>query len=239
MPSRDKGEGLGKTIKNATMKLLEIKNLNFTWPDGTVCFKNLNFCALKKEFILLKGPSGAGKSTFLRILARLEGNFERVMTYKSRPVESIAPQKYRRQVCFVQQTPALISGTVLENLLLPFQFICNKALPKPKEEVLRQRLDSLLLHDIRLDTPARQLSVGQCQRLCLLRATLPGPEILLLDEPCSAQDPESRKAVEDMLENLCNRGITIIMISHDMYTPRRAAYRTVFLKNNALEKEYG
>ena len=126
----------------------------------------------------------------------------------------------RSRICYLQQTPVVLDASVRDNLLLPYTFTLRSAMPRPGDGVLRSRLDELLLGDVDLEHNALDLSVGQKQRLCLARALLTRPEVLLLDEPVSALDPGSRSMVEQITE-LCNReqGLTIVLVSHHDYEP--------------------
>lgn len=210
------------------MNIFELGSLDFTWPDGAQCLSGIDLQVASGEFVLLKGPSGGGKSTLLRILARLEFPAAGTMLYQGAPLNALAPEQYRREVSLIQQTPSIVSGSVRDNLLLPFSFRVNRQLPPPDDHALRRELDALLLPGVRLDMAAANLSVGQRQRLCLLRAVLLSPKVLLLDEPTSALDPESRRVVEDAAESLCaQQGVTVLLVSHNDYQPRTVAFRTV------------
>jgi putative ABC transport system ATP-binding protein len=108
----------------------------------------------------------------------------------------------------------------MENLLMPFSFKNNKTIPVPEESLLRYYLDEFSLDKIPLDKPARSLSVGQQQRLCLIRGLLLSPTVILFDEPTSSLDDESSHIVEKMAESLClSQGKTIIMVSHREFNP--------------------
>jgi putative ABC transport system ATP-binding protein len=109
----------------------------------------------------------------------------------------------------------VIDGSIRDNLLLPFNFKNNRDLARPDDERLEVLLDNFMLKDVGLGDNAHNLSVGQLQRLCLIRALLLSPEILLLDEPTSALDEESGKIVESISERLCQEsGLTVVIVSH-------------------------
>ena len=163
----------------------------------------------------VRGPSGCGKSTLLLLLCRLLEPSQGHINFNGQLLTSIDPPSLRRQVVYLHQIPVVLEASVKENLLLPFNFKVNQDLLPPDENLLSVRLEEFLLHGISLQTPAFSLSVGQKQRLCLLRTMLVGPSVLLLDEPSAALDKESAKVVFEMVQRL-NReqGTTIILVTH-------------------------
>lgn len=205
-------------------EILRLEAVGFSYPDSPTCFNALSHTINKGDFLLLKGPSGGGKSTMLRLIARFEEPCSGMLYFNGKPAIEYAPQEYRRQVCLVQQTPTLISGTVRENLLLPFSFAANQSVPQPSDSVLREKLQGLLLGGVSLDTAAKTLSVGQKQRLCLVRSMLLEPQVLLMDEPTSALDPESRTIVEEATEELCRQGVTVLWVSHNEFEPNEVSF---------------
>ena len=102
-----------------------------------------------------------------------------------------------------------------DNLLLPFLYAANRNLERPEDDLLRWRLDSLLLQDVALDDMADELSVGQKQRVCLIRSLLLSPRALLLDEPTSALDPESARIVLDTAAEMNREDVTVVLVTHD------------------------
>ena len=175
-------------------------------------------------FILLTGPSGAGKSTLLRLFCRLEEADAGAVLLSGQPVDELSPAVLRRRVSYLQQTPTVVPGSVRENLLLPFAFKSASGQPRPADAELSARLARLAAGDIPLSQEASTLSVGQRQRLCLARALLTRPEVLLLDEPVSALDAESARAVLDAAESFClDDGGTVVLVSHAEFTPARVS----------------
>lgn len=202
--------------------LYQFDDVTFGYGE-TALFSGLGFTMREGAFILVSGPSGAGKSTLLRLMCRLEEPRSGVIRYRERPLMDIEPPLLRREVNYLQQTPALAAGDVRQNLLLPFGFTANSDLSPPDDEELRRLLDEFLLRGVELDDDAAGLSVGQKQRLCLIRSLLLRPKALLLDEPVSALDPESRELVESKAEALnVEQGVTVVMISHQSFEPRLA-----------------
>ncbi|MDO9630750.1 MAG: ABC transporter ATP-binding protein [Humidesulfovibrio sp.] len=183
---------------------------------------NADVSVPRGAFVLLTGPSGAGKSTLLRLFCRLEEPQTGQVLLDGQPVDTLPPAQLRRRVSYLQQTPAVIPGSVRENLLLPFSFKAASGQERPDDAALTALMDSLAAGDIPLEQEASTLSVGQRQRLCLARALLTRPEALLLDEPTSALDPESAAAVLGAAESFClDQGGTVILVSHAEFAPAR------------------
>jgi putative ABC transport system ATP-binding protein len=194
---------------------IECRNISFAYPQKPAVFDQVSLTFPAGSFNWLRGPSGCGKSTLLRLLGRLLEPSQGQINFNGQPLPSLDPPSFRRQVVYLQQTPVVLEASVHENLLLPFSFKVNQDLLPPEENFLSARLEEFLLQGISLPTPAISLSVGQKQRLCLLRAMLVKPSVLLLDEPAAALDKESAKVVLEMVQRL-NReqGVTIILAAH-------------------------
>lgn len=198
--------------------LLDIHGLNFSYPGGAQVFADAEVRVHQGDFILVRGPSGAGKSTLLRLICRLEVPEGGRILLEGRDTADLSPPLLRRSLCYIHQSPALAPGTVRDNLLLPFTFAANADLQRPDDDELRRRLDHFRM-GVELDREAHKLSGGQKQRLCLVRALLLGPKVLLLDEPASALDEENADIVNAMAERLNRDGATILMTSHTGYVP--------------------
>jgi len=201
--------------------VIRFEDVSFSFLRERPLFEGLSLSLLQGAFYLIGGPSGSGKSTFLRLINRLEELSAGTIRFKGRPLKDFPPPVLRRSVLFIQQTPAVVAGSVQENLLLPFSFRHNQGLVRPSDQELRARLDRFLPEGVQLEAPAEALSVGQLQRLCFVRGLLLAPEVLLLDEPTSALDERSARIVEDETERLCREaGMTVVMVSHRRFEPR-------------------
>ena len=214
-------EDRGGNHLNADQPILELCDAAFAYPGGRSVFQGAGFALSKGSLTLVKGPSGAGKSTLLRLLNRLEEPTRGAVLYQGRPLSEYSPPVLRRNISYLQQTPVLLDASVRDNLLLPFSFKANQDKPRPQDNTLRARMAEFLLDDVSLADNAATLSVGQKQRLCLIRALLLSPSVLLLDEPTAALDTESRAIVENAAETLCLEGATVVMAGHQEYVPRR------------------
>ena len=136
--------------------------------------------------------------------------------------------------------PVMIPGSVADNLVAPFSYEAAADDPPPELSALRQRLDSLLLHDIDLDDDANVLSVGQQQRLSLIRSLLVGPSFLLCDEPTSALDADSKDIVEAWLERVnMEHGIGVVLVTHLPFEPRQVQPRRYVMRGAAVTEVSG
>jgi putative ABC transport system ATP-binding protein len=163
------------------------------------------------------GPSGSGKSTLLRLLNRLADPESGRVLYRDRDVREYDPLELRREVCLVPQLPALLEGTVADNV----RFAAGCAHSEPD---VGRLLELAGLDPSYADRDAARLSVGEQQRAMLARALALDPRVLLLDEPTSALDEDKRDAVERTLLDLRQRlDISLVLVTHDLAQARRMA----------------
>jgi len=216
--------------------VIAFSKVTFSYPNGKVLFQDLSLELTSGNFYLVRGPSGSGKSTFLRLINRLEEPSSGHLLFEGRPLTAYSPPLLRREILYIQQSPTSVDTTVRENLRLAFSFKNNRDLTPPDEDTLRSRLDDFLLNDVGLDAHASTLSVGQLQRLCLIRGLLLNPKVLLLDEPASALDEESARIVEETAERLCaESGLTVLMVSHRTFEPRWVKYNVLRIVRGQME----
>ncbi len=196
------------------------ENVSFAYKNGGRALSGIELNCPQGSCSLLVGPSGAGKSTLFRLLVRLEEPDSGRILFQGKPLSDYSPMLLRRQVMLLPQVPALFPGTVRETLLLPWSFASSAATPRPDDALLRFWLERLRLEEIALEEKAAELSVGQQQRLCLIRCLLLDPAVLLLDEPTSALDAESRQLVlNTVADRHLHHGMTMIQIDHSGYVP--------------------
>jgi putative ABC transport system ATP-binding protein len=164
------------------------------------------------------GPSGAGKTMLLRLCNRLDIPTAGRVLFYGRDVASLDPLRLRREVGMVFQRPVLFGGTVADNLRVA----------DPGADIER------LLGEVHLDSAlagreAATLSGGEAQRLCLARALVCRPRVLLADEPTSALDAEPRTAFERLVRRLSGEGLAVIWVTHDLKQLWRVADHLVVL----------
>jgi phosphate transport system ATP-binding protein len=186
----------------------------------------------------LIGPSGCGKSTFLRSLnrmhevvprARVEGKI--VIDGQDLYGADVDPVEVRRQVGMVFQRPnPFPTMSIYENVLAGSR-LNSRRIPKAQADdtVERSLRSANLWAEVkdRLGKPGASLSGGQQQRLCIARAVAVQPQVLLMDEPCSALDPISTSAIEDLIHEL-RREYTIVIVTHNMQQAARFSEDTAF-----------
>ena len=184
------------------------------------------------------GPSGCGKSTFLRTLnrmhevipgARVEG--EVLLDGDDLYAQGVDPVLVRRQVGMVFQRPnPFPTMSIKENVLAGVK-LNNKRISKSDADALVERSlkGANLWNEVkdRLDKPGSGLSGGQQQRLCIARAIAVSPDVLLMDEPCSALDPISTFAIEELIQEL-KQEYTIVIVTHNMQQASRVSDKTAF-----------
>jgi len=189
------------------------------------------------------GPSGCGKSTFLRALnrmhevvpgARVEGKV--VVDGQSLYDPSVDPVEVRRRIGMVFQRPnPFPTMSIYENVLAGNRLNSRKLRKAEADDIVERSLRGANLWTEvkdRLDRPGMGLSGGQQQRLCIARAIAVEPEVLLMDEPCSALDPISTAAIEDLIHQL-KAEYTIVIVTHNMQQAARVSDETGFFNLKA------
>ncbi|EPR44707.1 ABC transporter related protein [Desulfovibrio sp. X2] len=195
--------------------ILALEHVRFAHPGKPPVFDDVSLAFAGGAFVVVRGPSGAGKSTLLRLLCRMEEPQAGQLLFHGRPYSFVPPSELRRRVALIQQSPQVLPASVAANLRLPFSLKANHGLRAPSDEELSAWLARFLLAGVSLSDEAAGLSVGQRQRLCLIRSLLLDPDVLLLDEPTSALDPESAALVMAEAARLNGEeGRTVILVSH-------------------------
>jgi len=194
------------------------------------------------------GPSGVGKTTFLMVLNRLyelipncrvEGRVELKLNDRYVDIHSLSLTTLRKKMGMVFQVPNPLPMSIFKNVAFPLRLSGvedRRYLEEKVEEVLK---DAILWDEVknRLEDSALKLSGGQQQRLCIARAMITQPDVLLLDEPTSSLDIEAALKIEELLEGLKER-CTLIIVSHYADLTRRISDSVVTLKDGKF-REHG
>jgi phosphate transport system ATP-binding protein len=208
--------------------------------------KHVSLPVRQGEVLALIGPSGCGKTTLLRTLNRLAEvtpTARRVgrITLDGEDIDQMEVTTLRRRVSMVFQQPNPFPMSVFDNVAYALREQGSK---RPRKNVLREPVaDALnragLWNEVgdSLEHPALRLSGGQQQRLCIARALAARPEVLLLDEPCSALDPGSTQVIEDLILRL-REEVAIVIVTHNMQQAFRVADHVAFMYLGELV-EYG
>jgi phosphate transport system ATP-binding protein len=198
------------------------------------------------EVLALIGPSGCGKTTLLRSLNRLTELTPTAarggrIALDGQDLDALEVTELRKRVSMVFQQPNPFPMSVFDNVAYALREGASRrprkqALAEPVERALRRAgLWDEVKHD--LDHPALRLSGGQQQRLCIARAIATRPEVLLMDEPCSALDPRSTAVIEELILEL-RRDLAIVIVTHNLQQAYRVADRVAFMYLGDLV-EYG
>lgn len=222
---------------------LEIKDLN-TYFGDTQILKNINMEIPENSVTALIGPSGCGKSTFIRTINRMndlvpafrhEGNI--LLEGKDIYDKDIDVVNLRRNVGMVFQHPNPFPKSIFENVAYGLRIHGEKDEDKIKEVVEKSLKATAIWDEVKekLDKSAMGLSGGQQQRLCIARTIATNPDVILMDEPCSALDPISTLKIEDLIHEL-RKEYTIIMVTHNMQQATRVSkYTSFFLNGEVIE----
>ena len=181
----------------------------------------------------LIGPSGAGKSTLLRCINRLHEQWQGEISLADQSVRIPDADKLRRKIGLIGQKPALFPCSIRNNVSFGLSHQQRKNIDT---ETIRATLTQAALWqevEHRLDEPAEHLSVGQQQRLCLARALMLKPAMLLLDEPTSALDPRGRDMIERTMLDIA-KSMPLLWVSHDIDQARRIATHIIFICDGKL-----
>ena len=218
-------------------KRIEISDLN-VYYSKFLAVEGVTMNIEPRTVTAFIGPSGCGKSTFLRTLnrmheaipgARVEG--EVLLDGEDLYGPGVDPVLVRRQVGMVFQRPnPFPTMSIRENVLAGVRLNSRRMSKGDADDLVERSLTGAnLWNEVkdRLDKPGSGLSGGQQQRLCIARAIAVSPEVLLMDEPCSALDPISTLAIEDLIAEL-KLQYTIVIVTHNMQQASRVSDRTAF-----------
>jgi putative ABC transport system ATP-binding protein len=203
---------------------------------GTTLLAATDFSLVAGERIAVTGPSGAGKSVFLRALALLDPLDAGRIAWHGQPVERRAIPRYRKSVAYVRQRPAVLDGTVEDNLRYPFSLHAYDGLRFDRARAARLAERAGRASDF-LDKRASELSGGEAQIAALIRVLQLEPEALLLDEPTASLDPQTVHAIEALVADWFHARPAeraSIWVSHDPAQAGRVSARRVTMRAGRL-----
>ncbi|MBS3177298.1 MULTISPECIES: phosphate ABC transporter ATP-binding protein PstB [unclassified Pseudoclavibacter] len=218
-------------------KRIEVNDLN-VYYDKFKAVEDVSMVIEPRSVTAFIGPSGCGKSTFLRTLNRMHEVIPKAWVDGEVLIDGnnlygpgVDPVLVRRQVGMVFQRPnPFPTMSIRENVLAGVKLNNTKISKGDADALVEKSLQGAnLWKEVkdRLDLPGSGLSGGQQQRLCIARAIAVSPDVLLMDEPCSALDPISTLAIEDLIEDLKTE-YTIVIVTHNMQQASRVSDKTAF-----------
>ncbi len=230
-------------LQGAPQTLISVESVSF-WYGKRQALNQLDLAIPERRVTGLIGPSGCGKTTLLRMLNRMydlvpASRAEGRITFGGENILTTRELlQLRQRIGMVFQKASPFPMSIRDNVgFAPRLLGWSK---KRTEEAIEQSLrDAALWEEVkdRLGAPATALSGGQQQRLAIARAVAVGPDVILMDEPCSALDPMATLKIEDLMRRLSER-YTIVIVTHNMQQAARVADHTAFLLMNP-EKGYG
>ena len=214
------------------MALLELSNIFYVVKDKSI-IRDVSLFINKGDYLTIVGPSGSGKSTLLKLCSDLISPTSGTITYDGRDLTTMDPESYRKEVGYCFQRPYLFAKTVRRNILFPYDI---RGL-EPDMSRIEYLFDLLHMPLNYMERRNDELSGGEMQRICLIRSLIFEPNVLLLDEVTSALDATNASIVENVIDELHKKGITIISITHNEEQSLRMANRRITIVDGSLAKE--
>lgn len=229
------GKGGGVILNNG----LDIKNLTISY-DRKKVVNNVSYHIQKNKITAIIGPSGCGKTTLLKSLNRLIEEIEEAVTEGEILLDNIKIRELpinnvRKRIGMVFQQPSPFPLTIYKNISYALKYYGTTNSKKLNDSIIKVLKRVGLYDEIRHDlhTNALNLSGGQQQRLCIARAIAIHPEILLLDEPCSALDVQNTSKIEELLKKLVEDN-TIVIVTHNLAQAKRISDNTIFMLDGKI-----
>lgn len=204
------------------IELKDIEKIYLRGSEKVYALRGVSFSTMPGDFISITGPSGSGKTTLLHLIGCLDKPTKGVIKIDGVEVENMKESDLlmirRQKIGFVFQQFYLIPGlSVLENVMLPLIF----ARKKKGLDKITSIIETVGLKDRIYHNP-NQLSGGEMQRVAVARALINDPEVLLADEPTGNLDTENSEKIFELLMSLNSRGLTVIIVTHNLELARRA-----------------
>jgi phosphate transport system ATP-binding protein len=234
----------GAGVRDDANVVFDLDNVTVRYGEFPA-IRDVSMQIRERMITALIGPSGCGKTTLLRCLNRMNdlipsASVAGSISYHGADLyaRSVDPVEVRRRIGMVFQKPNPFPKSIRDNIL--FGPKVTGMTFDPDELVERSLRDAALWDEVKdkLDTSALGLSGGQQQRLCIARAIAVEPDVILMDEPCSALDPIATGAIENLMRDLSGR-YTIVIVTHNMQQAARACDMTAFITTEVQQDEKG
>lgn len=232
-----------KDVSQKDIPVVEVKNLNFTYPvpgkkreKGKNVIRNLNMKIFKQDFVAIIGENGVGKSTLMKLLFRVNKQDDGEILVLGKNIKSYKSRELYKKMGLVFQNPEnqFITNTVFDELMFSLKRI-NISMDE-KQLKIQEMLEQFHLEQEKEKSPFA-LSQGQKRRLSVASMLLTQQEILFLDEPTYGQDFENRQELMKDMQKLIEKGITIVMITHDLELVKQYATRVIKIERGTIVKD--
>ena len=222
------------------MALIEVKNVEKTYPDGTKALNGISFTIESGEFVAIMGPSGSGKSTLLHILGFLDQHTKGEYRFEGKTIHNYSKNEIARvrneKMGFIFQAFNLLArATVLQNVMLPLLYSRIKS--SEREKQAKEAIESVNLSH-RISHVSSQLSGGEKQRVAIARALVNNPNLIFADEPTGNLDSKSGQGIMSIIQDLNKKGHTILLITHETDTAETAK-RIIRILDGKVESDTG
>lgn len=217
--------------------MIKIENLNYAYTDVPV-LKDIGFEIKENEIVGLLGLSGSGKTTLLKILSGLlqpDNGIYTIENFKAYENGKRNPILVNELGVVFQDYNLFMHLTVIDNLALPYRLRFKKSKDESRKEAVKL-LTQFGLEE-HLDKFPNECSGGQQQRIAIARALILNPRVLLIDEPTAALDQENTLIVSELLRNLNKKGLTVVVITHDLPFAQTVCQRVIELKQGEIIKD--
>lgn len=223
--------------------ILKIHDLN-VWLDDKLILKNIDLSIKKCKITAIIGPSGCGKSTLLKSINRIideekNSKVEGIIEFKHQDIKEMDKNILRKNIGCVFQAPTPFPFSIYKNMIYALKYHDTYSNDDIKS-IVEEKLKMVgLYEEVKnyLNMSALKLSGGQQQRLCIARTLTMEPEIILMDEPCSALDLNNTMKIEETLKKLSG-DYSIVIVTHNLAQARRISDYTAFMMDGNIE-EYG
>lgn len=225
--------GTDEPMSEAEASVFEVRDLTVSYGSNPA-IEDVTLKIFDKKITAVIGPSGCGKSTFIRCFNRMndlvpDARVEGTILYRGEDLydDDVDPVEVRRRIGMVFQQPNPFPKSIYENVA--FGLRVNHMTDGLDDRIETALKDAALWDEVKrkVKGPASALSGGQQQRLCIARALATNPDVLLMDEPCSALDPIATTKIEDLMHEL-KVDYTIIIVTHNMQQAARVSDLTAF-----------